>query len=46
MATHSNILVLKIPWTEESGQATVHRVTKGSDLVTKPNKWYNEEKNS
>ena len=28
MATHSNILTWKIPWTEESGGYTVHRVTK------------------
>ena len=46
MATHSNILVLKTPWTEEPGQATVHGVAKESDLATKPNKSYNEEKNS
>ena len=28
METHSSILAWKIPWTEEPGQATVHRVTK------------------
>ena len=28
MATHPNILVLKIPWTEQPGQATVHGVAK------------------
>ena len=28
MATHSNILAWRIPWTEEPGRATVHRVTK------------------
>ena len=28
MATHSSILALKIPWTEEPGRATVHGVTK------------------
>ena len=28
MATHSNILAWRIPWTEGSWQATVHRVTK------------------
>ena len=28
MATHSSILVWRIPWTEESGGATVHGVTK------------------
>ena len=26
MATHSSILAWKIPWTEESGGATVHGV--------------------
>ena len=46
MATHPNILVLKIPWTEQPGQATVHGVTKESDLAAKPNKSCNEEKNS
>ena len=28
MASHSSILAWKIPWTEEPGGATVHRVTK------------------
>ena len=28
MATHSSILAWEIPWTEMSGQATVHEVTK------------------
>ena len=28
MATHSSILTWRIPWTEEPGQATVHRVAK------------------
>ena len=28
MATHSNNLVWRIPWTEEPGKATVHEVTK------------------
>ena len=28
MATHSNILAWKIPWTEELGGAVVHGVTK------------------
>ena len=27
MATHSSILVWRIPWTEELGKATVERVT-------------------
>ena len=27
MATHSSILAWRIPWTEASGWATVHRVT-------------------
>ena len=29
MATHSSILAWRILWTEETGRATVHRVTKG-----------------
>ena len=28
MATHSSILAWRIPWTEEPGGATVHRVAK------------------
>ena len=28
MATHSNILAWRIPWTEEPGGVTVHGVTK------------------
>ena len=28
MATHSSILSWKIPWTEEPGEAAVHRVAK------------------
>ena len=28
MATHSSILAWRIPWTEEPGWATVHRVAK------------------
>ena len=28
MATHSSILAWRIPWTEEPGGFTVHRVTK------------------
>ena len=28
MATHSSILAWRIPWTEDPGGATVHRVTK------------------
>ena len=36
MATHSNILAWKIPWTEDPG-ATVHGFTGvGHNLVTKP----------
>ena len=34
MATHSNILAWKIPWTEELGRATVHGVAKSR---TRPN---------
>ena len=33
MATHSNILVWRIPWTEEPGWAIVHGVTKESDTT-------------
>ena len=32
MATHSSILAWKIPWTEESGEATVHGVV-DSDMT-------------
>ena len=28
MATHSSILTWEIPWTEEPGRATAHRVAK------------------
>ena len=28
MATHSSVLAWRIPWTEEPGGATVHRVVK------------------
>ena len=28
MATHSSILAWEIPWTEEPGELTVHRVAK------------------
>ena len=33
MATHSIILAWEIPWTEEPGGVTVHRVTKESDTA-------------
>ena len=33
MATHSNILAWKIPWTEGAWWATVHGVTKESDMT-------------
>ena len=33
MATHSSILVWKIPWTEEPGRAIVHGVVKDLDMV-------------
>ena len=34
MATHSNILAWRIPWTEEPGEgAAVHGVTKESDMT-------------
>ena len=33
MATHSNILAWRIPWTEEPGGATVHGVAEESDTA-------------
>ena len=33
MATHSSNLAWRIPWTEESGWATVHGVIKESDMT-------------
>ena len=37
MGTHSNILAWKIPWIEEPGGGTVHRVTRvGHNLASKP----------
>ena len=33
MATHSNILAWRIPWIEESGQATVYGVAKSQMLT-------------
>ena len=37
MATHSSILVLEIPWTEEPRGASVHVAARvGCNLVTKP----------
>ena len=37
MATHSNTLAWRIPWTEEPGRFPVHGVTRaGHDLATKP----------
>ena len=33
MATHSSILAWEIPWTEGALQATVHGVTKESDMT-------------
>ena len=35
MAIHSNILAWKIPWTEEPGGATIHRVSQ-SQTQLKP----------
>ena len=32
MAIHANILAWKIPWTEELGPATVHGVTRQTQL--------------
>ena len=34
MATHSTILVWRIPWTEEPWWATVHRVSKSQTLLS------------
>ena len=37
MATHSSVLVWRIPWSEEPGRLQVHRVTTvGHDLPSKP----------
>ena len=37
MATHSNILAWRIPWTEEPGRATLHGSQRvGHDSVTNP----------
>ena len=37
MATYSNILAWRIPWTEEPGTFLAHGVSRvGQDLVTKP----------
>ena len=33
MATHSNILAWKIPWTEEPGRATVHGAAGEPDMI-------------
>ena len=33
MATHSSVLAWRIPWTEESGRATVHAVAKELDMT-------------
>ena len=33
MATHSSILAWEIPWTEEPGGATDHRVAKELDVT-------------
>ena len=34
MATCSSILAWEIPWAEEPGEATVHGVTKESDMTS------------
>ena len=33
MAIHSSILALRIPWTEEPGRLTVHRISKELDMT-------------
>ena len=39
MATHSNVLAWRIPWTEESGRL-VHRVTKSKiDAISKADRF-------
>ena len=37
VATHPSILAWEIPWTEEPGGATVHRVAKESDMTERLN---------
>ena len=39
MARHSSILAWEIPWTEESWQATVHRVIKEPDTTSQLNNY-------
>ena len=34
MATHSSILPWEIPWAEEPGWATVHRITKSQTQLS------------
>ena len=34
MATHSSILAQRIPWTEEPGRTTVHRVAKSQTQLS------------
>ena len=34
MATHSSTVAWKIPWSEEPGGLTVHRVTKGQTRLS------------
>ena len=34
MATCPSVLACEIPWTEEPGEATVHGVTKESDMTS------------
>ena len=40
MATHPSILAWEIPWTEKPGGATVHRVTKESDVTERLKQQY------
>ena len=39
MATHSDILACKIPWTEGAQWATVYGVSKESDMTERLNKY-------
>ena len=39
MTTHFSILAWEIPWTDESGGATVNGVTKESDMTATKQQW-------
>ena len=46
MATHPSILAWEIPWTEKPGGATVHRVTKESDVTERLKQQYIKQINN